>query len=376
MTKKIFTSLTIFFPFYNDEGTVEIQIKNAFEIGKKLTDDLEVIALHGGLSSDNTWNKIIEVKKKYPELKIVDKRENKEGYAVIKHGFSSSTKDYVFYTDGDYQYHLEEDLEPLAKKMIENGADVANGYKRRRSDNIIRIFLGKGYSYFSKYVFEIPIKDTDCDFRIIKKSFLDKIELKCVNASILPEMIKKLQIQGAKFVEMPVSHYARIYGKSNYSATSLLLEKLVGDVKLYLYMRNLKVIEDKLRVIRFGLVGLLSLIIQLFVFNFLILNFSINPSISAFLSDQIPIFMSFYINSVFTFKFYNLGLNIETLKKFVKYYLIVITSTFIQALVVLIGTLIFGSSLVVANIFLVMGLIAAFLWNYLVQSRLVWKKMK
>lgn len=70
MTKKILSSLSIFFPFYNDEGTIEIQIDNAFEIGNKLTDDLEVIALHGGASSDKTWEKILEVKKNTQALKL------------------------------------------------------------------------------------------------------------------------------------------------------------------------------------------------------------------------------------------------------------------------------------------------------------------
>ena len=57
MTK--LTSLSIFFPFYNDEGTVKKSINSAFKYGKAITNDLEVIALHGGLSRDNTWDKIL-----------------------------------------------------------------------------------------------------------------------------------------------------------------------------------------------------------------------------------------------------------------------------------------------------------------------------
>lgn len=373
MTKKILPSLTIFFPFYNDEGTVEVQIDNAFEIGNKLTDDLEVIALHGGTSSDKTWERILEVKKKYPSLKIIDKRDNNEGYAVIKHGFDASTKEYVFYTDGDYQYHLEEDLEPLAKKLIDTNSDVANGFKKRRSDNFLRRLLGKSYSYFSRYVFEIPIKDTDCDFRIIKKSFLNKIKLESSNASILPELIKKLQNQGAKFVEIPVSHYNRVYGNSNYSALSLLKEKLFGDIKLYFYMRKLRVIDDKLRIFRFAFVGFVSLILQLTIFNILILWIDTNRAVAAFLSDQIPIVISFFINSRFTFRDKGVGVNLRSLMKFSKYYLIVLTSTIIQTATVFIGTILFGDGVLVSNISLVVGLVFAFIWNYLFQSRIVWK---
>jgi len=374
MNKKLFTSLSIFFPFFNDEGTVEIQIKNAYEIGHQLTDDLEVIAIHGGNSSDKTWENILKMKKIYPKLIVIDKKDNTEGYAVIKYGFLESTKDYVFYTDGDYQYHLEKDLIPLAKKMVESNADVANGYKKRRSDNVVRKFLGKGYSYFSKYVFELPIKDTDCDFRIIKQTFLKRIQLESKNASILPELIKKLHLLGAKFVEMPVSHFDRVYGVSNYTSFSLLKEKLVGDFKLYLYMRKLRAIEDKLRVLRFTLVGVLSLLIQIIIFNLLIIYFNLNRALATFLADQLPILISFYINSKFTFKISFKKLSIKGLSKFIKYYLIVGVSTFIQTSVVLIGTTIFGNSILISNLFLFVGLFFAFLWNYLLQSRIVWKE--
>ena len=69
-------SLTIFFPFYNDEGTVGRQIRLAFEVGKKFTNDLEVIAIHGGNSADQTFQKIKEIKKEFPELIVIDKTKN------------------------------------------------------------------------------------------------------------------------------------------------------------------------------------------------------------------------------------------------------------------------------------------------------------
>lgn len=239
MFRKSLSSLSIFFPFYNDEGTVERQISNAYKIGGQLTDNLEVIALHGGNSKDGTFKKIIEVKNKFSDLKIVDKKDNTDGYAVIKYGFATCTKDWIFYTDGDAQYHLEEDLPKLAEKEAETGADVINGYKKARDDNFLRVFLGNGYAFLARIFFKLPIRDVDCDFRLMRKSFMDRIVLKSRDASILPEMIKKLEMAGAKFAEIPVSHYGREYGKSNYTAWTLFREKLLGDIKLFLRMRKI-----------------------------------------------------------------------------------------------------------------------------------------
>jgi len=230
-------SLTIFFPFYNDEGTVGRQIRLAFEVGKKFTNDLEVIAIHGGNSADQTFQRIKEIKKEFPKLVIIDKTKNTEGYAVIKYGLKKASKEWVFYTDGDAQYHLEEDLEQLIKKQLKTKADIVNGYKKSREDGFIRTVLGGCYKIFSKKLFNLPIRDVDCDFRLIRKSFLDKFELESTDSTILPELIKKLELSKAKFSEVAVSHYRRAYGKSSYMALDLFKEKLIGDIRLYLKMR-------------------------------------------------------------------------------------------------------------------------------------------
>ncbi|MEK7633241.1 MAG: glycosyltransferase family 2 protein [Patescibacteria group bacterium] len=240
--KKI-SSLSIFFPFLNDEATVSRQIICAYSIGKEVASDLEVIALHGGNSRDKTFKKIKEMKMIFPNLKIINRPKNNEGYAVIKYGFKKATKDWVFYTDGDAQYHLEENLPKLVKKQMETGATIINGYKIRRHDNILRVLLGNIYRLLAKFIFKLPIRDIDCDFRLIKKSLLNKVNLESKDASILTELIKKLQFAGGKFSEVPVGHYSRTYGKSNYKILDLIKEKILGDIKLYLSLRKKNLIK-------------------------------------------------------------------------------------------------------------------------------------
>jgi len=235
---KKLSSLTIFFPFYNDEATVERQIESAYKVGKMVAKEVEVIAIHGGDSRDKTLYEILRMKKLFPELIVINKTNNKEGYAVIKYGFYKASKDWIYYTDGDAQYHLEEDLPKLVAKQAKTGATTVNGYKRRRSDNIFRVLAGETYRKLAKLFFHLPIQDVDCDSRLIKRSLFTSFKLESHDASILPELIKKLEIGGAKFSEVSVSHYERVYGKSNYSVWSLFREKLIGDLKLYFYLKR------------------------------------------------------------------------------------------------------------------------------------------
>lgn len=235
---KKLVSLTIFFPFYNDEKTVERQIRAAYRTGKKIAQKLEVIAIHGGASRDKTLSEIRRLKKIFPDLTIVNKANNKEGYAVIKHGFYRASSKWIFYTDGDAQYHLENDLPKLVAKQVQTGTEVINGYKKRRSDNMFRVIAGEIYRALAKQLFRLPIRDVDCDCRLIRASVIKGIKLRSHDASILPELIKALELKGAKFAEIPVTHYPREYGVSNYSVWSLFKEKLIGDLKLYFYFKR------------------------------------------------------------------------------------------------------------------------------------------
>ena len=237
-------SLTIFFPFFNDAGTVNLLVTQAYFFGKQITENLEVIAIHGGASKDSTLEEILKAKTKYPDLIVLDQSHNQEGYGVIRHGFHAATKEWVFYMDGDGQYHLE-DLPKLVEKAFESGSDVVNGFKVQRSDPWFRVFLGKGYQVFCHLLFHLPIRDIDCDFRLIQRKHLHDVKFSGRGASILPELILILKQSGAKFSEVPIKHYPRVYGCSNYSSFNLFLEKLIGDFTLRAHWKKQSLVSSE-----------------------------------------------------------------------------------------------------------------------------------
>jgi len=365
------TSLSIFFPFMNDERTVEKQIEDAYEIGGQLTDDLQVIALHGGASKDNTFGEIKRLKEKHTDLTILDKTDNWERYAVIKYGFEACKKDWIFYTDGDAQYHLDE-LPKLVEKLQETGVDVVNGYKKERGDGFLRMFLGNAYARFSSFIFDLPIRDTDCDFRLIRKSIMDKVMLESHDSSILAEMLKKWQLVGASFAEVPVNHYDRDYGKSNYTLLGLMKEKILGDLKLYKKLRKFKGGTGSLRIIKFSGVGVTSVVIQTLLFNLFMMVLDMSPAVATVVADQFAIISSFILNNHYTFHDKKHTQFTRLLPAFAKFWGIVMTATLIQTLIVFAGTRILGSGFISSNFFFSVGLVVTFFWNYKVQKTFVW----
>lgn len=221
-------SLSIFMPFYNDAGTVRRMITEAYHYGSKLTADLEVIAVNDG-SQDNTLKELRKMCREYPSLKIVFHKKNRGYGGALQSGINKTTKYWVFYTDGDAQYHFDE-LEKLW--LLRKGCDVVNGYKLYRSDNMIRRMIGSMYASAVRKIFKIPIKDVDCDFRLIKGDILRSLKLNCTSGAITVELVKKLFMKTTKFTEVGVNHYPREYGHSTFFTPVNILRTIGEELRL------------------------------------------------------------------------------------------------------------------------------------------------
>ena len=205
--------ISVFFPAYNDGGTIASMVLAALNTCRKLTDDYEVIVVNDG-STDYTGQVLDDIASRYEHVKIVTHKKNRGYGGALRTGFKTAAKEWVFYTDGDAQYDAHE-LAMLAPAMRPE-VDIVQGYKIARHDPIFRIVIGKTYHWIVKLMFGLRVRDTDCDFRLIRKSALERIELKSNTGTICVELVKKLQDSGATFAEVPVHHYHRAYGRSQF----------------------------------------------------------------------------------------------------------------------------------------------------------------
>jgi glycosyltransferase involved in cell wall biosynthesis len=206
-------SISVFFPAYNDEGSIAALVREALAVLPTLTDDYEVIVVNDG-SADSTAAVLDELARTQPRVRAVHHERNRGYGGALRTGFASATKDLVFYTDGDGQYDVRE-LSRLLPLLTE-GVDVVNGYKAGRADAGRRKVVGALYNQMAHLFFDIPIRDVDCDFRLIRRSALEGVEFSSSSGSICVEMVHKLSRAGRVFVELPVSHYARAHGRSQF----------------------------------------------------------------------------------------------------------------------------------------------------------------
>ena len=222
--------LSVFFPAYNDSGTIASMVIRAVQAASELTPDYEVIVVNDG-SGDATPAIIDELARTYPRVRIVHHPTNRGYGGALQTGFRTATKELIFYTDGDAQYDPAE-LAALWAKMAP-GVDLVNGYKISRSDPLHRIVIGRVYHHFVSLLFGLSVRDVDCDFRLMRRAIFEKIDLSKTSGVICLEMMKKIEDAGFRIVEVPVHHYHRAFGRSQFFNFRRLFRTAIDVFKLW-----------------------------------------------------------------------------------------------------------------------------------------------
>jgi glucose-1-phosphate thymidylyltransferase len=213
--KKILQSrapaLSIVLICMNDKGTIATMVLDARKTARSLTDNFEIIVVDDD-STDGSQELLLGLKTDIPELKVI-LHGNKQGYGVaLKNGLLAAKKELIFYTDGDAQYIMED--MPSLIDILTDDVDIVTGYKAEQSDPLHRKLATAIYVILMRWMFQLPVKDPDCDFRLLRKKVIRAIELQSDTGVISIEFLKKASDAGFRFAETGVAHHFRMYGKS------------------------------------------------------------------------------------------------------------------------------------------------------------------
>jgi glycosyltransferase involved in cell wall biosynthesis len=206
-------SISAFFPCYNDAQTIGGLVLQTERELRALTDDYEIIVVNDG-SRDESASVLAGLATQVDRLRVVTHPTNRGYGAALRSGFAHATKDLVFYTDGDGQYDVREIS--ILTMLLTDDTHFVNGMKMTRHDPPHRVFFGNLHRFVTRWSFWLPINDVDCDFRLVRRSILQKLRLSSSSGSICVELVKQAQRAGAQFREVSVHHYARRSGVSEF----------------------------------------------------------------------------------------------------------------------------------------------------------------
>ena len=222
------TGLSIVLPAHNEAENIERAVLRATQVAERLFGRHEIIVVDDG-STDDTAAILRRLAQSDSRVRVI-RHARKRGYGeALRNGFVSSRLDYLFFTDADLQFEIQE-LELLVPYL--GTVDVIVGYRRQRQDPWRRRFLAWTWNRIMRLLFYIPVRDIDCAFKLFNRRVLDDLDIETVGLLVNTELMVKLGRSGYSVVEVGVSHLPRTAGRSKFGDMRVILKSLVELLRM------------------------------------------------------------------------------------------------------------------------------------------------
>jgi glycosyltransferase involved in cell wall biosynthesis len=195
-------------PAYNEAETIETVLR---EVHKTIATPMRssILICEDG-STDGTRDVLARLARELPVDVVSDER--RMGYAGgVKRGLLLAPGDSVFFCDSDGQYDPQ-DFWKLVADLPDS--DMVIGCKVRREEPFHRTVLAWGFHVLVRTLFGIRLRDIDCGFRIIRRSYVNAVTptVASLPYSFWAEFTILGALRGFRIKEVPISHRNRLVG--------------------------------------------------------------------------------------------------------------------------------------------------------------------
>lgn len=222
-------SLSVFFPCYNEEKNIENLVLKTIHVLDNLVKEYEILIINDG-SADSTGIIAERLSMQYDPVRVVHHAKNRGYGAALISGFANSVHDWIFFTDGDHQFHMKE-IDLLLAGI--DDCDAIIGFRKVRKDPWQRIVYARAWNMLIRLCFGLKVKDLNCAFKLIKKKAVKHIALRSSGALINTELLLRLKASGVRIREVGVSHKPRLFGKQTGGNPRVILRAFYELIRLF-----------------------------------------------------------------------------------------------------------------------------------------------
>jgi glycosyltransferase involved in cell wall biosynthesis len=192
-------SFAVLIPAYNAEASLSELISRLH----KVAGDVQIIVVDDG-SVDQTCDVAVSL-----GVTLLQHKKNRGKGAALQTGFEWVKHligiDYIFTVDADLQ-HQPEDIPKFLALQRQTGADIIIGWRERRGTRmpVHRRLSNTITSSLVGMRTGITIKDSQCGFRMIRRSVLERIQLESAGYEAETELLLKAARAGCSIDFVPV----------------------------------------------------------------------------------------------------------------------------------------------------------------------------
>ena len=227
-------TLSVIFPAFNEEANIRHTVEAARAVLPKLAETWEIILVNDG-SRDATTPICDELAEQYPEVRAIHHIDNRGYGAALKSGILAARYDYIFFTDSDGQFDLQE-LENLIEWA--SHYDIVTGYRAKRQDPPHRLINAWGWKTLVRMLLGVKVRDIDCAFKVFQRSVFDRVQIRSVGAMVNTEILAQANAFGMRIHEIKVSHYPRRAGKPSGANLRVIAKAFRELFRLWGQLRN------------------------------------------------------------------------------------------------------------------------------------------
>src|SRR5437868_5744174 len=203
--------LSIVIPIHNEEPSILPLYDRLTLVLEKLRKPFEIIFVDDA-STDRSFDLLANLVETDPRLKVIRLRRNFGQTAALSAGFDEAQGNVVVTLDGDLQ-HDPEDIPALLAK-IEEGYDIASGWRKDRIDNAItRRIPSRIANWLMARASGIQLRDFGTTFKAYRSEVLKDINLYGELHRFIPALAS---FYGARIAEVPIKNAPRLSGGSHY----------------------------------------------------------------------------------------------------------------------------------------------------------------
>ncbi len=203
---------------------VRNEAENVRELYRELVDELsrwgrpfEILVIDDG-STDDTFRLLREIQAGEPRLRVIRFRRNFGQTAGFAAGFAHARGRYIVTMDGDLQ-NDPRDI-PALVEMIEDGDDIACGWRKDRKDPFLNRRLPSMIANrVISWATGVRLNDYGCSLKVFRAEVVKPLRLYGEMHRFLPAIASE---QGVRISQRPVNHRARVHGRSNYGISRTL----------------------------------------------------------------------------------------------------------------------------------------------------------
>ncbi len=203
--------LSIVIPIHNEEHSVLPLYDRLTAVLERLGKPYEIIFVDDA-STDRSFELLSNLLETDPRLKVIRLRRNFGQTAALSAGFHEACGEIIISLDGDLQ-HDPADIPALLAK-IEEGYDIASGWRKHRVDNpLTRKLPSRIANWLMAKVSGVELRDFGTTFKAYRAEILKDINLYGELHRFIPALAG---IYGARVAEVPIRNVPRAVGNSHY----------------------------------------------------------------------------------------------------------------------------------------------------------------